>query len=158
MYAELKELLYDAEDHYLQGEELGKLREHVDSLQQRLKIYKTVRNNEILLFQAIADQLESELPSETARNLEKAIVQWATVLRYVSMGMLLDSYEFVQRRILEWLNPMIQAQANMDLNQQLCQILCNRLRAILEQEEWELLQPFLQEAKDSLLESNVLVS
>lgn len=144
MYAELKELLYDAEDHYLQPGEIDNLRQHVDSLQQRLKIYKSIRDQEITIFQAIADQMDGEITSE-------AIGHWAAILRYVSMGMLLNSKEFIHRRILEWLNPVIQAHDRVSLDNRIYQSLCNQFKEILTEEQWQILQPFFFEVQTTIL-------
>ncbi|ELR98573.1 hypothetical protein [Gloeocapsa sp. PCC 73106] len=144
MYAELKELLYDAEDHYLQSGEIENLRQQVDSLQQRLKIYKYLRDQEIEIFQAIADQLEGEITPE-------AILQWVAVLRYVAMGMLLNSFEFLHRRILEWLNSFIQAHDRVSLDSRIHQLLCDHLKKTLTPEQWRILQPFLFEVQTTIL-------
>lgn len=144
MYAELKELLYDAEDHYLQSGEIDKLRQHANSLQQRLAIYKYLRDQETDIFQGIANQLEAEITPE-------AIVHWAAILRYVAMGMLLNSFEFVHRRILEWLNPVIQAHDRVSLDNQIYQLLCSNLKASLTEEQWSILQPFLLEVQSTIL-------
>jgi hypothetical protein len=154
MYAELRELLYDAEDHYLQSGEIERLRENVDSLKERLAIYKNLRNQEINIFQAIANQLEKEFSPTEVGQLPELIVHWATILRYVAMGMLLNSNEFVHRRILEWLNPVIQAHSRVSLDNQLYQLLCASLKQKLEAKQWQTLQPFLQEVEQTILRSD----
>ena len=74
MYAELRELLYDAEEHYLKSEEIDKLRQNVESLKERLAIYKELRNREIDIFQAIANELEKELDPTEVEQLPELIV------------------------------------------------------------------------------------
>jgi len=154
MYTELRELLYDAEDHYLQSGEIEKLRENVGSLKEKLAIYKNLRNQEIDVFQAIANQLEKELSPTEIEQLPELIVNWATILRYVAMGMLLNSNEFIHRRILEWINPVIQAHSRVSLDNQLYKLLCLSLKQKLEAKQWQTLQPFLLEVEQTILRSD----
>ena len=154
MYTELRELLYDAEDHYLQSGEIEKLRENVGSLKEKLAIYKNLRNQEIDVFQAIANQLEKELSPTEIEQLPELIVNWATILRYVAMGMLLNSNEFIHRRILEWINPVIQAHSRVSLDNQLYKLLCLSLKQKLEAKQWQILQPFLLEVEQTILRSD----
>lgn len=154
MYTELRELLYDAEDHYLQSGEIEKLRENVGSLKEKLAIYKNLRNQEIDVFQAIANQLEKELSPREIEQLPELIVNWATILRYVAMGMLLNSNEFIHRRILEWINPVIQAHNRVSLDNQVYKLLCLSLKQKLEAKQWQILQPFLLEVEQTILRSD----
>ena len=154
MYTELRELLYDAEDHYLQSGEIEKLRENVGSLKEKLAIYKDLRNQEIDVFQAIANELEKELSPTEIEQLPELIVNWATILRYVAMGMLLNSNEFIHRRILEWINPVIQAHNRVSLDNQVYKLLCLSLKDKLEAKQWQTLQPFLLEVEQTILRSD----
>jgi hypothetical protein len=154
MYTELRELLYDAEDHYLQSGEIEKLRENVGSLKEKLAIYKNLRNQEIDVFQAIANELEKKLSPTEIDQLPELIVNWATILRYVAMGMLLNSNEFIHRRILEWINPVIQAHSRVSLDNQVYKLLCLSLKDKLEAKQWQTLQPFLLEVEQTILRSD----
>jgi len=154
MYTELRELLYDAEDHYLQSGEIEKLRENVGSLKEKLAIYKNLRNQEIDVFQAIANELEKKLSPTEIDQLPELIVNWATILRYVAMGMLLNSNEFIHRRILEWINPVIQAHNRVSLDNQVYKLLCLSLKDKLEAKQWQTLQPFLLEVEQTILRSD----
>lgn len=154
MYTELRELLYDAEDHYLQSGEIEKLRENVGSLKEKLAIYKNLRNQEIDVFQAIANELEKKLSPTEIEQLPELIVHWATILRYVAMGMLLNSNEFIHRRILEWINPVIQAHNRVSLDNQVYKLLCLSLKDKLEAKQWQTLQPFLLEVEQTILRSD----
>lgn len=158
MYPELKELLYDAEDHYLQETEIYKLRSYVDSMQIRLAIYKHLRNQEINLFQEIANQLEKELTQKETPQIEKAIINWAGILRYLAMAMLLNSQEFLERRILEWLNPSLEAHQAVSINKRVYQMLYSRLQGDLDKSQWTIIQPFLQGARNTLFESSTTLS
>ena len=158
MYVELKELLYKAEDHYLQPGEIEQLRNNLDSLKIRLATYKSIRNQEITVFQAIADQLTTQLEEEDLPEIQKAIIHWASVLRYAAMAMLLNSPEFLERRILEWLNPTIQAHEKIAIENSVYQLLSSGIKNILDEPQWELINPFLQQAQNTLLQSNILVS
>ncbi len=154
MYTELRELLYDAEEHYLQSQEIDKLRQNVQSLKERLAIYKALRDREREIFQNVANQLEKELNPQEVEQLPKAIRQWATILRYLAMGMLLNSHEFIQRRILEWITPVIEAHSRLSLDRQTYQALKSELKNLFPEKQWQILQPFLLQVEQTMLRSD----
>ncbi|TVQ48027.1 MAG: phycobilisome protein [Gloeocapsa sp. DLM2.Bin57] len=154
MYAELRELLYDAEEHYLKSEEIDKLRQNVESLKERLAIYKELRNREIDIFQAIANQLEKELDPTEVQQLPELIVHWAKIVRYVAMGMLLNSNEFIQRRILEWITPVRQAHNRVSLDEQVYKLLYSELKNLLPEQQWQIWQPFIVQVEQTMLRAN----
>lgn len=158
MYRELREILYDAEEHYLQGGEIDKLRGNVEALKQRLEIYKILRDRELDIFQAIANQLEGELNPLEIQLVPEAIIHWATVQRYLAMAVLLHSSEFLHRRILEWLTPVIQAHSRIALDNRIYGLLCSRLKEILNEKQWEIVNPYLEQVKNTILISDVPVA
>ena len=151
MYLELKTLLYDGENHYLQNSELDNLKTHIGSLKNRLATYKNLRDVELTVFEAIAQSLEESFPSETPIVLESALKHWIAIMRYCSMAMMLNSSEFLQKRLLEWLAPVVAAHDIMVIENKIYQLLLLNLNAILTKEELSLILPFLNEAQKTLM-------
>ena len=70
------------------------------------------------------------------------------------MGMLLNSNEFIQRRILEWITPVRQAHSSVSLDKQVYKSLYSQLKNLLPQEKWEILQPYLLLVEQTMLREN----
>lgn len=155
MYPEIETLLYKAEDHYLQPLEVELFRRQAQSLAQRLETYELVREQEIAIFQPIADQLLEIYPQQE-KAVERALKHWLTVWRYCAMAMLLNNSEFLQQRLLEWLTELVQARQTLAIETSLYQLLQRHLQELLSEEQWGLLQPFLEQAKTSLSKTDNL--
>lgn len=151
MYVELKTILYDGENHYLQNPELDNLKTQIGSLKIRLATYKKLRDLELIIFEAIADSLEKSFPGETPLVLGEALKNWVSVMRYSAMAMMLNSSEFLQRRLLEWLAPVAAAHQLMAIETKIYQLLLSKLNQLLTKEELSLIFPFLEEAQKSLI-------
>jgi hypothetical protein len=72
MHPALEALFSDADRRYLTPEELKTVGRYAVSLPQRLALYRKLRDNELRLFQSIADQMEAKLGS--ASGLETGSV------------------------------------------------------------------------------------
>ena len=131
MHSDFQRFLQDAEDHYLQGSEIADFKQHVSSLEQRLQTYKLLRNQELEIWQPIADQLQAACPDESAERIEKALQHWIAALRYGAMAMLMNNPEFLQHRLLEWLTDIVQAHQLHNLEHQLSERLEARLKETL---------------------------
>ena len=151
MYPELKILLNDAEQRYLQSEEIETFKHHVASLAQRLAVYELLRDNEIAIFQPIADQLLADFPQQRHENLERPLKHWLAVLRYCAMAMLLHNPEFLQRRLLDWLTDMVQVHQTQAVDMAIYQLLQDRMSEFLSTQQLALMQPFLAQAGETLL-------
>jgi hypothetical protein len=103
MYQDLKKLIFQAEESYLQTADLDAFKMNVNSLAERLTVYEILREQEVTIFQPIVDRSIQDSADKNPKTVERAIKHWILVLRYCSMGMLLNSQEFAQRRLLEWL-------------------------------------------------------
>jgi hypothetical protein len=152
MITDIDALLYKAEAEYLQQQDLAKFKSQMFSLEQRLKIYELLRENEIEIFQPIANQLLITFPDEDQQKIERALKHWLSVLRYCGMAMLSNNQTYLQHRILEWLPVQIQAHQMESLEHTLFSFLQKRLRKTLSPEQFSLLQPFLEQAKTTLLD------
>ncbi len=151
MQKDFERLFHRAEDHYLQAPEVGSFKKHLGLLQERLSAYRTLRDNEVAIFQAIANQLETELTDTPTASLEKALVHWLSVLRYSAMAMLLNNPEFLQYRLLEWLGDLVKAHELQTVETHLAHLLTSRLQALLSADEFKLLHPFLVQAETTIL-------
>lgn len=151
MYPEIKTLLTEAEQHYLQPEEIETFKHHVLSISTRLEAYELVRDNELSIFQPIADQLLATFPQDAPENLERGLKNWLSVMRYCGMAMLLNNPEFIQRRLLEWLTDMVQVHQTQGIDMTIYQLLQIRLPEFLSSEHLALVQPFLAQAEETLL-------
>lgn len=151
MYPEIKTLLYEAEHHYLQPKEIETFKAHVLSLADRLQTYEWLRENELAIFQPIAEELVAAFPLEKQTSLERALKHWLSVLRYCAMAMLLNNPEFLQRRLLEWLTDIVQVHQTQAIEMTIYQLLQDRLLEFLSSKHFALLQPYLTQAESTLL-------
>jgi hypothetical protein len=152
MHSDIQALWYQAEDHYLQPQEIKAFKHHTNSLAQRLKTYKCLRDQEIEIFQAVANQLLVTFPDEEEELLKRALKHWLLVMRHCAMAMLLNNPEFFQRRLLEWLAPQIEAHQLKEIETKLYELLQKGLQQSLSEEQFALMQPFLSLAQTTLLE------
>ena len=158
MQPEIKNLLYEAQDHYLKPEEIKNFKHYASSLAQRLEIYELLRDREIAIFQPVADQLLKSFPQEKQETLERSLKSWLSVLRYCAMAMLLNNPEFLQRRLLEWLTDLVRAhQETQAIEITLHQLLLARLKELFSRQQLALMQPFLAQAEEALLGTGNLV-
>lgn len=155
MYPELQTLLYEAEERYLESEDLELLKVQVVSLKDRMVIYESLRENEIAIFQPIANRLEEKFNKENPNLIEKALQNWLSIMRYCAMAMLLNNPEFLQRRLLEWLEDIVKVYQTESIEKALYQLLQTRLQKILSQEQMALLNPYLKQAKTTLLDNQL---
>lgn len=155
MHSDFERFLQDAEDHYLQGSEIADFKQHVSSLAQRLQTYELLRDQELEIWQPIADQLTS---SDSPRQQEKALQNWMAALRYGAMAMLLNNPEFLKHRLLEWLTDIVKAHQLHDLEHQLSQLLEARLQDVLSEQQWALMQPYLIQTQQILVNTELVTA
>jgi primosomal protein N'' len=67
------------------------------------------------------------------------------------MAMLLNDPEYLQHRLLEWLTEQIKAHELQSLETDIYKYLQMRLKKVLSAEQLALLNPFLEEARKTLL-------
>lgn len=151
MYPEIRILLDEAEERYLKLEEIVAYKHHVSSLAQRLQVYELLRDNEIAIFQPIADQLLAAFPQHKQETIERALKNWLGTMRYCAMAMLLNNPMFLQHRLLEWLTDIIQVHQTQGIDTTLYQFLQARLPEILAEEQMALLQPFLAQVEQAVM-------
>ncbi len=154
MQKDFEYFFYEAEDHYLNSQEMITFKQQVCQLKQRLDLYKELRSQEIVIFQLVADHLVKKFADEPSQRLEKALTHWISVMRYSGMAMLLNNSDYLRHRLLEWLTDMIHAQEMVAIETYLFQCLQEKLGKSFSSDELELLMPFPMQAQTMLLESN----
>ena len=153
MQKDFEHLFYEAEDHYLESSDLQSLKKATATLKERREIYKILRNQEVPMFQSVADSLVEAFPDENMQRLEQALKHWMSVMRYGAMAMLLNNPDYFKHRLLEWLTDMIHAQEMVEIEIHIFENLMQGLEEIFTREQMALLTPFLQQAKMMLLET-----
>ncbi len=151
MLPEIQTLLEQAERRYLQPQEMEGFRLYAVSLAKRLETYEWLRENEETIFQPIADQLVAAWPAEAQATIERALKHWLLVLRYCAAAMLANDTEFLDKRLLGWLKGLVDTHQMQALENTLYQLLKNQLQEQLSEQNFSLLQPFLEQANTRLL-------
>jgi Phycobilisome protein len=150
MNSTIQSLLYDADERYLKASDIVAFKGYTSSLAQRLETYEILRDKEIVIFQPIANQLLTSFPDQQ-QDLERSLKNWLAVLRYCAMAMLLNSPEFLERRLLEWLTDIVRVHQVQAIDTALYKALQKQLPQLLADKQYSLLQPFLAQAAASLL-------
>ncbi|MGR3278945.1 hypothetical protein ACSYAD_28180 [Acaryochloris marina NIES-2412] len=150
MQSNFEDYLRAAEDHYLQTPEMNGFKQQVDALQDRLALYETLRDQELIIFQAIADQLNNETFSNSQSDQEKVFTHWMSLLRYSAMAMLTDQPQTLTIQ-LSWLKDVVGGSEFAILNEKTSELLHQCLSSVLSQDQLTLLEPFLQEANNTLV-------
>ncbi|OKH21057.1 phycobilisome protein [Hydrococcus rivularis NIES-593] len=151
MHTDFEALFQQAEDRYLQRMEINAFNLQVSSLAKRLETYKSLRDQEVVVFQPVADKLLETFPNENSKTLERALKHWLSVMRYCAMAMLLNNPEYLERRLLEWLTDIIKAHQMEAIEKHLYESLIFSLRQELPAEQFVLIQPFLAQAYKTLV-------
>ncbi|MFM7602823.1 MAG: hypothetical protein ACKO7R_16770 [Pseudanabaena sp.] len=151
MMPKIQELINQAQDRYLAADELGLMENYISSLPDRLKLYKLIRDREIDLLQAVANQVPAELPNVTDADLETGIRNLILVLRYSSMAMLLNDENFLKQRLLNWLEGIMSMRDMRRLNEALYKLLNQGLRQHFSPAQLALIQPLITAAQVTLI-------
>ena len=151
MIPKIQELINQAQDRYLVTDELGLMESYISSLPDRLKLYKLIRDREIDILQAVANQVPAELPTVTDEELEPGIKNLILVLRYSSMAMLLNDENFLKQRLLNWLEGIMSMRDMRRLNETLYKLLNQELKKQFSSTQLLLIQPLITAAQVTLI-------
>lgn len=151
MITEIDSLIYQAEAEYLAQKDLGLFKTQVLYLEERLKIYEQIRDQEAEIFQHLANQIQTSFPDEPELKVNRALKHWIMILRYCAMAMLANDSKYLEQRILEWLPEQIAAHQMESLEQNLYGYLKKLLKKDLGNEQYAILQPYLEQSKVALL-------
>ncbi len=147
----ITELFNEAENRYLQPEELQALSGYVDSLPVRLDVYKRLRDQEAPLMQKVADQLQGSLPQEPVSNIERSLKQALLLLRTCAMAMLLDDEALVEEKLVTWTRKMVQAYGTQQINRVLYRLLQENLQTLFVASDLALLERPMTQAESAFI-------
>ena len=150
MNPNFQSLLYDAEERYLKAGEIDALKSYTTSLSQGLETYEILRDQQIAIFQPIANQLSASFQSQQP-DLERSLRNWLAVLRYCAIAMLQNNSEFLERRLLEWLTDIVRVHQIQAIDSALYNALQKQISSMLTNKQYSLLQPFLAQAAARLV-------
>ncbi len=153
MHKDMTILFHRAEDHYLTDGEMICLRHNAKRLKHSLQVYEILRDNEIRIFQTVADRLVDAFPQEREKILEDALKHWLAIMRYCGMALLLNSPEYLDHHILEWLTDQVKAHQMQTIESKLYKLLKQELETFLPTQEYDVLMPFLEQIKNTLFTS-----
>ncbi len=151
MDIKLEALFEEAENRYLATQELGVLSQYVESLPLRLETYRTLRDQELSIMQAVADQLQAEMPQAKTVDLERSIRNGLLCLRYVAIAMLLNDESYLKKQLDEWITKTIKVYNTQQIDAALYRLLGNRLAQTLTPNQMTLVQPMLNTAQNAIL-------
>lgn len=156
MYLELEGIIHQAEEKYLQDDDLEVFSSHIYSLRERLETYELIRERELDIFQAVAVKLSEKFSEEKPVKIEQSLKHWLLITRYCAMAMLLNNREFLQRRLLEWLTDIVKAHDLQAIQNTLVSFLLQEYGQRLSLKQIEYFKPFLEQAKTNLFDSETL--
>lgn len=140
-----------AQDRYLAADELKLLEEYVQSLPERLTLYRIIRDREVDLLQSVADRVPQELPNVQDNDIETAIKDLILVLRYAAMAMLMNDESFLKERLLKWLGELSGMRDLRRLNEALYKLLQQVLKENLSATQIALIQPLITTAQVAVI-------
>jgi Phycobilisome protein len=151
MSSQIQELIYQASERYLGTEEVELLQAYVTSLPERIALYKLLRDREVNILQAIADQVQQELPNAEVGDVERGIKNLVLVMRYSAMAMLLNDENHLKQRLLGWLEQVMASYDLRQLNELFYKLLNQTLRKELSDKQVALIQPLISQAQVALV-------
>lgn len=152
MHHNIETLLEEAETRYLKPEEIEAFKHYAISIAQSLKAYELLRDREVDIFQPIADQLVADFPEINQEILERSLKNWLLILRSCAMAMLLNDRDYLQSNLLDWLKGIVTTRQTTEIESKIYQLLETRLTVMLAPQAVALLQPFLTQAKATILQ------
>ena len=151
MHPQLASLFNEAESRYLKSDEIKVIGQYVASLPERLDTYRTLRDHEMEIMQAVVDQLQAEFPQESEENLERCIKHALLMLRQCALSLLVNDEAIVQHRFLDWVKPLSKIYDTKAIDSKLYRLLNQQLAKALSPKQLSQLSPSLSLAQDGLL-------
>lgn len=147
MNSKLEALFEQPGKRYLDAADLNILSQYASSIPERLKVYRLLRDQEVVLLQPVADLLQQQRPDLSATVLERSLRNGLLLLRYVALAMLMDDPAYISARLQSWLPEMIQSYNSQAVDLALHELLSQRLAQLLLAPQFNLLRPSLEQAK-----------
>ena len=150
MNPKLDRFLYLGEEQYLQSGEIADYQAYLANLERKVKVYETVRDREVYLFEILATELQEQYPEERSYVICEAISQWSLILKYCCTAMLLDNVEYLESRVENWLKELIKLRSIPQMDEMLYTTLVEVLPEVLIDEELALLMPYLEQVQQAI--------
>lgn len=150
MHSSLSSLLYEAEERYLEDEDLNNFKSEVDKLSNSIAIHDAIKQHEIQIFQEVADRAIQEFSQTEESAIEAALGNWITILRYCTMALVLDNRDYLDLRLLEWLQGLVKVRQDGAMQVRIYQLLSEQLSQILSAEQKSAIEPLLERANRSI--------
>ncbi|MEM7770310.1 MAG: hypothetical protein AAGA75_13890 [Cyanobacteria bacterium P01_E01_bin.6] len=154
MQTTIESMFDNAENRYLELEELNILTTYVESLPERIDAYRCLRDQEVTIMQKVADQLETNFSTESQQTLERCLKNALLVMRYAAMAMLRNDAESLDRQLMGWLTETNAVYNTQTIDTVLYQLLNQQLGSILTQAQLTLFRPHLAIAEKAIVEPN----
>lgn len=151
MHPHIASVFDEAENRYLKPDEIKLIGQYVASMPERLDAYRNLRDRELEIMQAVAEQLQAELPQEPEESLERCIKNALLMLRYCALSLLVNDETLVQDRFLNWVKPLTKAYETKAIDSKLYRLMNQQLAKALSPKQLSYLSPSLSLAQDSLL-------
>jgi hypothetical protein len=151
MNPQITSVLDKADNRYLKSDEIKLIGQYVASMPERLDTYRSLRDCELEVMQAVVEQLQVEFPQESEENLERCIKNALLMLRYCALSLLVNDETIVQHRFLDWVKPLSKAFETKAIDSKLYRLLNQQLSKTLSPKQMGYLSPSLSLAQESLL-------
>ncbi|NJO77129.1 MAG: hypothetical protein HC827_00460 [Cyanobacteria bacterium RM1_2_2] len=151
MHPQIAAVFDEAENRYLKPEELKLISQYVASMPERLDAYRSLRDRELEIVQAVADQLEAASPQESEETLERCLKNALLMLRYCALSLLVNDESLVERRFLAWVSPLAKVYDTKAIDAKLYRLLNQQLSKMLTAKQLSYLSPSLSLAQEALL-------
>jgi hypothetical protein len=152
MHYPLESLFDDVESQDFSPIALKDIHRYMQSLPERIKAYRTLRDHEVEILQSATNQLMLRFSNTSQPILERCLRHGMLVLRHCAMAMLMNDECYIEERLLGWLRESSRLDATGEIDQLLYPYLRERLRQILSTSHVGLLDPFLNIAITALLD------
>jgi len=150
MHPTLESVFNDAESRYLNTNELNIVGGYVESIPDRLEVYRILRDEEVNILQPVVDQLQQQFPASEAKRLERSTKNGILSLRTCAMGMLLNDQAYVQERI-QWIKQTQKNNSLEDIDKVFYPLLEQQLNKTLGNLKMKLLQETFHQVRSFLL-------
>lgn len=150
MHPTLESVFNEAESRYLNANELNIVGGYVESIPDRLEVYRILRDGEVEILQPVVDQLQQKFPASEAKRIERSTKNGILSLRACAMGMLLNDQGYVQERV-QWIKQTQQNNGLQEIDQVFYPLLEQQLTKTLGNLKMKLLQETFQQVQSALL-------
>jgi hypothetical protein len=148
---ELRSLVIDAEDSYLQSSEIQRMKRQLSGLRQRLEVYEVLREFELEVFQAVADDLQSAYAGLDNQQTNRLLEDGIAILRYGAMAMLQDNPDYFQRQVLDCLPERANAYEIEAATLEMLRLILLHLNKRIPGTQVEVFQPYLEQAQRTIV-------